>query len=150
MVDRGGKRLRVFIRTLLVHLFDLLFGLSFPRETQFDQWDISEDGLREPVSAIHATFVIVVASHVNVEVSSAMFSCFGLAFSFFSVFVVVFSTLLLALFALQHRSNMERLEDLFTVPLGQISCVTLSFKLRFLFFDSIVELVVTFDFNFAV
>lgn len=67
------------------------------------EWDISEDVLFIPLSAIKLAFIVVIASDVDVEVSRAMISL-HLAFS---DLMVVLSALLVANFALQHGSNME-------------------------------------------
>jgi hypothetical protein len=106
------------------------------------EWDLVEDVLLIPLSAIKLTFVVVIASNMDVEVGDAMVS---LRLTF-SNSVGMISAPLVARFALQHGSNMEGLEYLFAIPMFFILTLRyemIRFKLLFSIFDEEVTFVGT-------
>lgn len=139
--------LRSPLGVFLFLLLNLLRGHHSP--TKFLDWDQSEDVLLDPVSAIPSAFVVSIASNMDVEVISAIIvvplTIFG--------FVLMFSTPLVAVFALQHGSDMEGLEDLLAIPLFALCfCQPWEhvFWFRIILFSSFIVTNVAFNHDIAV
>lgn len=146
----GGSRLfsisaQAFSFLLGVFLFllrNLLRGHHSP--TKFLDWDQSEDVLLDPIPAIPSAFVVSIASNMDVEVISAIFV---LPLTIFG-FVLMFSTLLVAVFALQHGSDMKGLKDLLAIPLFELCiCQLWEHVLWFLIIHFCIFIVTNVAFN---